>query len=212
MPQVGPGFLEQCFARGPCWCHVGGSGGAPHSAWPLAFDTPLPLAWQRPSSSVQSVNEVEDLGGMVDGRHIRRGCQCVKGCWLCGGGFLPRTQEVGCVVVVGCGRMSLMSLCAFWCCSGCAVLVALLTFSGRFMENGCPWETGLCFCGCVLAPPFWSSFRSIQCNKCTLLALTATPLLRTCLNESGWVSFTGCLSCGLQGHLSSFTHLVSLAS
>ena len=30
---------------------------------------------------------------------LRRGCQCVKGCWLCGE-LAPPTQEVGCVVVV----------------------------------------------------------------------------------------------------------------
>ena len=33
-------------------------------------------------------------------RAQRRGCQCVKGCRLCGGGFAPPMQEVGFVVVV----------------------------------------------------------------------------------------------------------------
>ena len=56
-----------------------------------------PLAWQRPSSPLQSVNEVEDPGGMA-GTVWRRGCQYVK---LCGGGFAPPTQEVGGVVVMG---------------------------------------------------------------------------------------------------------------
>ena len=31
----------------------------------VTFDMPPPLAWQGPSSLVQSVNEVEDQGGMA---------------------------------------------------------------------------------------------------------------------------------------------------
>ena len=54
--------------------------------------------------------------------------QCLKGHR---GGFAPPTQEVGCVVVVGCGGVSLMSLCGFLvlsrlCCSSgivCGLLV-----------------------------------------------------------------------------------------
>ena len=42
-----------------------------------------------------------------------------KGWQLCGGGIAPPTQEVSCVIVMGCG-MALMSLCV---CRGCAVLV-----------------------------------------------------------------------------------------
>ena len=37
----------------------------PHLAWPLTFAMPPKLAWWRPSSPVQSVNEVEDPGGMA---------------------------------------------------------------------------------------------------------------------------------------------------
>ena len=44
-------------------------------------------------------------------------------------------------------------------------------------------STGWCCCGCVLAPPFQSSFRY---SKCTLPALAATPCR---LNESGLLSF-----------------------
>ena len=51
-----------------------------------------------------------------------RGCQCVKGCWLCGGGFAPATQEVGCVVEVECHRCHCLVL------TGCAVLFALIVY------------------------------------------------------------------------------------
>ena len=54
---------------------------------------------------------------------------------LCGGGFAPPTQEVGC------GGMSLTSLCAFWCCPDCAVLAALfvdLVVGQNFLESECP--------------------------------------------------------------------------
>ena len=91
----GHGFVEQCFARGPCWCGVSGGG---HALSRSDFAMPPPLAWQRPSSPV---NEVGDPGGMAVQSGWKRGCQCVKGCWLFGGGFAPPTQEVGCVVVVG---------------------------------------------------------------------------------------------------------------
>ena len=53
MPQVGSGFLELCFAQGPCWCG-GGQALFRCDLWPL----PRPKAFQ-------SVNEVEDPGGMA---------------------------------------------------------------------------------------------------------------------------------------------------
>ena len=68
-----------------CWC--GGSGPAfyQRDLWPLS----RPFHWHGKGPPVL-FTEVEDPGGMV--------YQCVKGCWLCGGGLAPPTQEVGCVV------------------------------------------------------------------------------------------------------------------
>ena len=41
-------------------------------------------------------------------------------------------QEVGCVIVVGCGAMLWTSWCAFRCCQGCAVIAALFVdFGGQ---------------------------------------------------------------------------------
>ena len=140
----------------------------------------------------------------------RRGCQCWKGCWLCGGWFAPPTQEVGCVVVLGSDGIS---LCVFWCCPACAVLVALfvdIRVSQIFLENGCPWGTGWCCCGCVLAPPFWPSFQSIEMH--TSGSSCHTPAVD--MIEWEWLGIFfphGCLSCGLR-HLYSSTYLISLAS
>ena len=50
-------------------------------------------------------------------------------------------------------------------------------------------------------------FRSIECIKCTLLALAAADVNK--INES-YLLPHGCISCGLQGHLCSTTHLVSV--
>ena len=106
------------------------------------------------------VNEVEDPGGMAG--TVWRLSKC---CWLCGGGLSPPMQEVGrhCVPLV------LIRLC-----STIGIVCGLPVVSRNFLESGPPW-------GC---------FRpSIEYIKCTLPALTATPLQRTWLNESGWLPY-----------------------
>ena len=73
---------------------------------PSFFVTPPPLAWQRPSSPVQLVNEVEDPGGMA------------------GTVWLEEMLSVCERLIVwrwtysthaGSGLCGEMSLCAFWC-------------------------------------------------------------------------------------------------
>ena len=207
-PQVRPGFLELCR---PCWCGSSGSGRAlslslslslsRHDLWPFA--TPLPLAWQRPSSPVQSVNEVEDPRA---GWRIRRGCQCVKGCWLCGDGLAPPMQEVSCVVMVG--HVCLLVLTRLCCTIG--FVCGLPVVVQNFLENGPPWGTGWCCCACPSLPEY------IECTLPALAATPLTPLQRTWSNESGWLSFISSMSfmwfTRSLIYLCSSTHLVSVAT
>ena len=76
----------------------------------------------------------------------------------------PPTQEVGCGLLLHCG----------------------LPVGFRWSVK-ISWRMGLLEeqDGAVV-PSFWS----IEYIKCTLPALAATPLQRTWLNESGWLSFT----------------------
>ena len=154
--------MELSIVRRPRWC---GASGSRCDLWPL----PRPLQ-QRPSSP-----------------GWRRGCQwlLIVWRWTC-------STHVGSGLCGWCGGMSSTSLCAFWCWPGCVGIVwtsgGLLVVGQNFLQNGPPWETGWCCCGCVLAPLFWPSFRS------TLPALAATPLQRTWLNESCWLSFTSWMS------------------
>ena len=108
--------------------------------WP--FTTPPPLAWQRPSSPAQSVNEVEDPGVKV--------VDCVEVDLLAGSGL--------------CGE------CHRRLCCTIGIVCGLPVVGGNFLENGSPWGTGWCCCGRVLAPPFQPSFRSIEYINCTLPA------------------------------------------
>ena len=87
-------------------------------------------------------------------------------------------QEVDCVVVeevwwnVIDVIVNLLVLTRL-CCTIGIVCGRLPVVGQNFLENG---RMVWCCCGCVLAPPFWPSFRSIEHIKCTLLALAATPL------------------------------------
>ena len=95
MPQVRPGLYEWECVRALSQCDL----------WPSL--TPSLVAWQRPSSPV---NEVEDPGGIAGG--WRRG---LKGCW---GGL---AQEVGC-----CGGV----VVCHWCHCVLLVLTRLCTIIG----------------------------------------------------------------------------------
>ena len=113
----------------------------------------------------------------------------------------------------------LTSLCAFWYCPGCAVILAL--FVDFRWSVKISWRMGdleeqddaVVGVFCPPPPPFQSTFWSIDYIKCTLLALAATSLEQTWLNESGWVSFTSWMYFMWYTRSLCFsTHLVSLAS
>ena len=126
----------------PCWCW----GGRVCDLWPPSVARSL-LSW-----GWRTLVEWRAQFGW------RKGCVC----WLCGGGFAPPTQEVGCVMDVVCLLV------------GCIVLVS----SGRSKFLGHVWGTGwLCY-GCILSPPF----RPTEFIKGTLPALAATSLQWTWLN------------------------------
>ena len=168
--------------------------GVPHSMWPLTFD----LHWYLPVRFNQLMWwrtylewHLEDVRLLIVWR------------WIC-------STNVVSGLCAGCGGMS---LCDFWCCPGCAVLVVL------FVDG--LWVVSLGEC---------ASLR----NRMVLLWVCSGPSLLThllvqwvylmhtsdssCqhwtrLNESGWVFLPHvCLSCCLQGHLCSSTHLVGPAS
>ena len=71
--------------------------GAPYPG--VTFDLlPRPLPWPGRSPSVL-FSQLMRWRTLVEWRARRRGHQCVKGCWLCGGWLAPPTNEVGCVGV-----------------------------------------------------------------------------------------------------------------
>ena len=81
----------------------------------------------------------------------------------------------------GCCGMSWKSWYALW---SRYIIVALLVDFRWSVKISCgmgilAWGTGWCCCRCVLAPPFWPSFWSIEYVNCTLLA---TPLQQAWLN------------------------------
>ena len=76
----------------------------------------------------------------------RRGCQCVKGCWLCGDGFAPPMQLCGWNVIDIVCLLVLSRLC---CTIG--IVCGLPVVGQNFLENGPPWGTRWCCCGL-----FWS--------------------------------------------------------
>ena len=120
----------------------------------------------------------------------RRGCQCVKGCWLFGGGLAPPMQEVGCVEDVINVIVCLLVLTRL--CSTIGIADFRWASSGRskFLGEGLPWGTGWYCCGCVLAPSGPVS------GPLSMLAATPCDWMRVV-----WYLLPhGCLSCGLQGH------------
>ena len=82
--------------------------------------------------------------------------------WCC-------STHPGGAIVLGCGRMALTWLFAFWCCRGYAMLVTMIVdffrWSVNFTENGHPQGTGCCYFGSVLA---LSSFGHLEYIKWTL--------------------------------------------
>ena len=161
---------------------------------------PPSLAWQRETFQSSSVSYWE-----VEWPSWRRGWQYVKGYWLCGCGFVPLTQQVGCVVVVGVWwnvtdiivcLLVLYSIYCLWTSGGLPVI------SQNSLENGHPWGTEWCCCGCV------SLLVQLPVHWMHTSALAATQLPQMWLNESGWVSFTSWMS--LIGHLCQLVSLTSL--
>ena len=112
------------------------SGSAYAPSLGVTFPMPPPLAWQWPSSPVQSVNEVEEPSGMVGTVWLEERLS-----------VLLITQEVGCVVVVGDIIVCLQAVLYYWHCQS------------KFLGG-----TGWWCCGRGLSPPFQSSFQSIECT------------------------------------------------
>ena len=196
IPQVEPGFLEQCFALRALLMSRELGYVCPHSAWPWPLSRPL--HW--PGSLVQSVNEVGEwrawsgwMRSCLHERLLRWICLIHAASGLCGGGV--------------CGGISLTSL---WCCPDCSGIVYGPPVSFRWSVK-MSWRMGILEeqDGAAVGLFWFRPASGPLCTKYTLPALAATPLQQTWLNESCWVSFT---SCGLQGYLCSSTHLVSLAS
>ena len=92
-PQVGHGFLEQHFAllMSQVW-----GGHVPCYGWSLIFATPLHWPGRSLQSQLMRLRTQVELWAHSS---WRRGCQCVKDQWLCGGGVAPPMQEVGCIIV-----------------------------------------------------------------------------------------------------------------
>ena len=145
------------------------------SAWALLMlweCTPLPYVafdlCYAPSISrpVQTVNEIEMERQAHSGRD-----QFVRGLWLCGSGVAPPTQEVGCVTVMWNVEevMVCPSVLSRLCCNS-GIVCGLPVVCQNFLENGHPWATEWCCCGCVLAHSSWPNFLSIEDIKCTLQA------------------------------------------
>ena len=140
--------------------------GAVHcTAWPLNLYHAPSIGG--PNSPIQSVNEVEDLGGMAG--TVLAGRECVK-CWLCGGGVGPPTWVVW--------WMSSTSLCAFWCC---AVLLALFVDFWWSVKISRTEQDG------AVVGMFWPSQVSI-------LNAGSSCHTPTWPNESGLLSFTSWMS------------------
>ena len=104
--------------------------------------------------------------------------------WLSGGGYAPPWQEVGCVVVVE----------VWWNVIDVIVCHLVLTYfrwavGHNFLENG-PQQDGA-----VVG----------------VFPLAATPQ-HDWTRVVGYLLPHGCVSCDLQGHLCSSTHLVNVAS
>ena len=95
----------------------------------------------------------------------------------------------------------------WWGCGGmglcCTIGIGLPVVSQNFSENGPPWGTGWCCCGCVLAPPLSILIAHFRPHPCSG---------RDWMKVVGYLLPHGCLSCGLQGHWCSSTNLVSFAS
>ena len=134
--------------------------------------------------------------GWEEGRRWWDGCKFVKR-WCCS---THVGSEVSCRVG-GCGGIFVHTLGVFWCsdscvcvCSFCGIACGLPVAGVHLIENGGPWGIGWCWCGYGLAPPFWSSFRSIKSIKWTLPALAATPLWHRQLNGRGYTSCTSLMS------------------
>ena len=96
------------------------------TSWPLTFATCPPLAWQRPSSQVQS-------GGGPRWHSLAGRSVCVRLLIVCRWNCSTHTESGLCD---GCGGMSLTSLCAFW------LLLALFPVGFRWSVK-LSWRMGL---------------------------------------------------------------------
>ena len=140
--------------------------------WPLTF-----LAWKRPSSLVQSVNEVEDPGGTVWLGETLSVCERLLILWrwtcsthartgLCGG--VVELTRLCYTIGIICGR--------------------LLVVGQNFLENVEEQD------GAVVGV-FWSLPSSPASSPIFNAHFRLTPLQQMWLNESSWMS--------LQSHLCS---------
>ena len=100
--KLGLAFWSCALLAGPVWVGVcvcvRARGLSWHDLWPFT----TPLHWPGRGSPVL-FSQLMRWRTQVEWQAQSgwRGFQCVEGCWLCGGGLAPPTQEVHCVVVVG---------------------------------------------------------------------------------------------------------------
>ena len=159
---------DLCFACGRWGYNVTCSGRGPirYDLWSHIY--PHPLAWQNPPKPGLS----EDAGGI--------GLTSVLEEWLWVHDRLVIVWRWCCSTDAGSELCHCLALCALWYC-----------WDFICKQRVGAWGTGLCCCGCLLAPPFQPSIEYI---KWTLLGIAATPLQQTRSNGRGRIYFTSWMS------------------
>ena len=128
----------------------------------LACEATLSLAHPNPSPLVY---EHEDPGAIAGSVRLEESLSACEGLviecrWCC-----STHPGIGHTIVLGVWWngtdiiVCILMLSRLCCVSG--NVCGLPVVSQIFTKNGCPWGTGWCCFVCVLAPPFWPSFRSL---------------------------------------------------
>ena len=123
--QVRPGFLELCIARMLCWCGGSGRTLCRHDFWYHAPSIGPPVLFSQLMNWRTQVEWWAQSGW-------RRGCRCVKDCWLCGGGLARRKGVVWLWNVIDVIMCLDQAVLYYWHCG-------LLVVNWNFLESGPPW-------------------------------------------------------------------------